>query len=75
MTPLANEIRTLFKQIMDVEDLILIHLEHCPQIDVLYSDPKDIMDFLFGNDWLDVGILQAGGSKYRIFEYFIMVHL
>lgn len=57
--PSANEIRTLVEELVDAVNQTPIQLEHCPLTELFYSYHKDIIDFLFGNEWLDVGILQV----------------
>lgn len=58
-SPSTNEIMTLTEELVDVVDPIPIQLEHSPWIEVFYSDSKDIKDVLFGNECLDVEILQV----------------
>ena len=55
----AHEITTLYLLVTESDDPISLPLEHCPTVDLFYSAPSDIQDFLSGNNWLDVGILQV----------------
>lgn len=34
-----------------------LELEHDPELEFFYVDPKDIKDMVVGNQWLDLGLL------------------
>ncbi|CAL5195534.1 unnamed protein product [Lathyrus oleraceus] len=58
---LAHSEESYTKMLCHVIDkiyLIPIELEHDRELDCFYVDPKDIKDMVFGNWWLDIGLLQ-----------------
>lgn len=51
-------IRQLVCHVMDKKQLIPTQLDHDRELEVFRVDPKDIKDFIFGHEWLDIRIQQ-----------------
>lgn len=58
LVPREDPIKKSIYHVIDVKELIPLQLDHGREVEVFYVDHRDIRDFMFGHEWLDVGILQ-----------------
>lgn len=58
LNPREDLLKRLVWLIMDIKEDIFVQLEHNDlNIEIFYIDPKNIKDFVYGNEWLNISIL------------------
>lgn len=59
LVPYEDSIKQVVCHIMDNKQLVPLQLDHDRELEVFYVDHKDIRNFIYGNECLDLGILHV----------------